>query len=133
MKKRLKSLSIFFASALTFALAACGGSSNKGSGDPNDGQNDIEDKTQTCASVDEAVSAVKDGLTTDQKNSILPGSCVTDTYTISASGNYYFTGVLSNVITVAKNSGNVHIFLEDIELSLAGSSLIASIRVSSVL
>ena len=115
-----------------FTLIACGGGSNKGSGDPDDGQNDIEDKTQTYASIGEAVDAVATSLTDDQKNSTLPDSYVQDTYAITTSGDYYFTGNLSNAITVAKNTGNVHIYLDNVTLNVTNSAAFSSKSGASV-
>ena len=138
--KLLSKISAFIlAVVLSVTLCACAGTnfSSNGSETGNEisnatseqlesGQNDISDVTETYSSVSSAVSAVSNSLTDDQKNSALPENCTTGVYEITSAGNYYFHGELTSAISVAKNKGNVHIYLDGVTLSVEGASAISA-------
>lgn len=140
-----KTISLMLALILAAALASCsgvtydatsGGTANATDGasgvptatvtDPDEGQNEIADQSETYASITEAVTALVDGLTDDQKNTALPTEYKTDVYTITEAGDYFFSGTLTGPITVAKNAENVHIYLENATLSVENASAISS-------
>lgn len=146
-----KIISLMLALILAAALAACsgvtydatspdgatvGGQTEKAASgaqtdaatdvDPDEGQNEIADRSETYASISEAVTALLDGLTDDRKNAVLPSEYATDVYAIEEAGDYYFSGALTGAITVAKNAGNVHIYLENATLSVENASAISS-------
>lgn len=141
-----KIISLLLALLLAAALASCGvtddatsdGTANATGSvsgdpsatvsdvDPDEGQNEIADQSETYASISEAVTALIDGLTEDQKNAVLPAEYKTDVYTIEEAGDYYFSGALTGPITVAKNAGDVHIYLENATLSVEGAAAISS-------
>ena len=89
-------------------------------------QNEIEDVTPTYNSISEATKALIDGITDDQKNVTLPVEYNTSVYEIKEAGDYYFTGELIGSISVAKNSGNVHIYLSDVNVNVEDGSVISS-------
>ncbi|MBQ3639620.1 MAG: hypothetical protein II955_03780, partial [Clostridia bacterium] len=125
-----KILSIALALILAAALAACGGKSGTGGGttdeqntnadtaDTTRGQNEIADTSETYQSISEVASALVGGLSDDQKNVALPTEYSSDVYSIAAAGNYYFSGALTGAVTVAKNAGNVHVYLDSVTLSV---------------
>ena len=135
-----KIISLLLALLLAAALASCGvtddatsdgtanatGAPTASDVDPDEGQNEIADQSETYASISEAVTALIDGLTEDQKNAVLPAEYKTDVYTIEEAGDYYFSGALTGPITVAKNAGDVHIYLENATLSVEGAAAISS-------
>lgn len=117
---------------LTVAALIMSGCSNKSgtnsttSVDTTSGQNEIEDLTPAYSSISEVTKALVDSLTDDQKRSELPSTYNSDVYSISEAGDYYFSGALTGAISVAKNSGNVHIYLDNISLTVTDSSAISS-------
>ena len=141
-----KIISILLALILAAALASCSGMTyNATSGDtagertatgtrsagetdvdPDEGQNEIADRSETYASISDAVTALLEGLTEDQKNAALPTDYKTGVYAIEEAGDYYFSGALTGPITVAKNAGDVHIYLESATLSVENASAISS-------
>ena len=94
--------------------------------DPDEGQNEISDTSETYTSISGAATALVEGLTEDQKNASLPAEYATGVYAIAEAGNYYFSGVLTEPITVAKNAGAVHVYLENASLSVENASAISS-------
>lgn len=124
MKKFFKLFVLCFAFVMSFTLAACG--NNSATDNTNDGQNEIADTSQTYTSISESTTALTNSLTNDQKNTTLPTEYNSDVYSISAAGNYYFSGNLTGAISVAKNSGDVHIYLDGATLSVEDNSAIAS-------
>ena len=140
-----KIISLMLALILAAALASCsgvtynatsGGTANATDGasgvptatdaDPDEGQNEIADRSEAYASISEAVTALLEGLTEDRKNAVLPSEYKTDVYTIEEAGDYYFSGALTGPITVAKNAGNVHIYLENATLSVENAAAVSS-------
>ena len=145
MKNKIKKLSLVLLLVLMFALGACSVKDNNpsdngnnggdpGTGDSGDGyneeveenQNEIEDTTPIYNSISESTTALVNTITEDEKNATLPETYVTDTYEIKEAGNYYFSGSLTSAISVAKNSGNVHIYLSDVSLSVTDDCVISS-------
>ena len=100
--------------------------------DPDSGQNEIADTTQTYASLSEAAQAVANSVTDDQKNVVPPEGVATDVYAITEAGDYYFTGELTSAITVDKNKGNVHIYLDNVSLSVEDDCAVSSKKGSYV-
>ena len=104
-----------------------GGNQDEGyNQDVEDNQNDIEDSTPTYNSIAGATTALVSAISDDEKNEELPLEYTSDKYEIKEAGNYYFTGTLTSAITVAKNSGNVHIYLDNVSLSVEDNSCISS-------
>ena len=99
---------------------------NSSNVDYDNGQNTIEDLTPTYSSISEIATALESGLSDEQKKIDLPSEHQSDVYSISEAGDYYFAGALSSAISVAKNSGNVHIYLDGVSLSVADSTAISS-------
>ena len=97
-----------------------------GASDPDEGQNRIADTSETYTSISGAAAALVEVLTDDQKNASLPAEYATGVYAITEAGNYYFTGALTAPITVAKNAGAVHVYLENVSLSAENASAISS-------
>lgn len=134
-----KILSIVLALILAAALAACGvttgtvtgdttgaQNTNEGTTDTDSGQNEIADTSETYTSIAGVAAALVSKLTDDQKNSALPAEYTSGEYSITTAGNYYFSGVLTGAVTVAKNAGNVHIYLDGATLSVENSTVISS-------
>ena len=133
-----KFLSIALALVLAAVLAACGGktgtdgdttdeqNTNADMADTNSGQNEIADTSETYQSISEVASALVGGLSDDQKNVALPTEYSSDVYSIAAAGNYYFSGALTGAVTVTKNAGNVHVYLDNVTLSVENASAISS-------
>lgn len=94
--------------------------------DPNTGQNTIVDTSLTYSSIAEVGVALAESLTVDQKNVTLPSEYTTGVYEITEAGNYYFTGDVTSAITVKKNSGNVHIYLDNVSMSVVDDTPISS-------
>lgn len=155
MNNKIKRLSLVLLIVLMFALGACsiknnnpndngnnggdpgisdpghngnnGGSSDDGYNEEvEENQNEIEDTTPIYNSISESTTALVESITEDEKNIALPEAYVTDTYEIKEAGNYYFSGSLTSAISVAKNSGNVHIYLKDVSLSVVDDCVISS-------
>lgn len=105
---------------------------NSSNVDYDSGQNTIEDLTPTYSSISEIATALESGLSDEQKKTDLPSEHQSDVYSISEAGDYYFAGALSSAISVAKNSGNVHIYLDGVSLSVADSNAISSKSGSNV-
>ena len=89
-------------------------------------QNEIEDITPTYNSITEAVDSMEKSITDDQKNDALPSEYNSGVYEIKEAGNYYFEGELTSAITVSKNAGNVHIYLNNVSLTVEDASAISS-------
>ena len=155
MKNKIKRLSLVLLFVLMFALGACsvrdnnpsdngnnggdpgisdpghngnnGGSSDDGYNEEvEENQNEIEDTTPIYNSISESTTALVESITEDEKNITLPETYVSDTYEIKEAGNYYFSGSLTSAISIAKNSGNVHIYLNDVSLSVTDDCAISS-------
>ena len=150
MNNKIKRLSLVLLIVLMFALGACsiknnnpndngnnggdpghngnnGGSSDDGYNEEvEENQNEIEDTTPIYNSISESTTALVESITEDEKNATLPETYVSDTYEIKEAGNYYFSGSLTSAISVAKNSGNVHIYLNDVSLSVVDDCVISS-------
>ena len=155
MNNMIKRLSLVLLIVLMFALGACsiknnnpndngnnggdpgisdpghngnnGGSSDDGYNEEvEENQNEIEDTTPIYNSISESTTALVESITEDEKNVTLPETYVSDTYEIKEAGNYYFSGSLTSAISVAKNSGNVHIYLNDVSLSVVDDCVISS-------
>ena len=140
MKNKIKRLSLVLLLVLMFALGACSVKDNNPSDNGNNGgssddgyneeveenQNEIEDTTPIYNSISESTTALVESITEDEKNVTLPETYVTDTYEIKEAGNYYFSGTLTSAISVAKNSGNVHIYLNDVSLNVTDDCAISS-------
>ncbi len=89
------------------------------------GQNEIEDVTPTYTSIIESTTALEESITQEQRNTSLPEEYTLNEYSITTAGNYYFSGnIENNAITVAKNVGSVHIFLDNVALSVDGKNAI---------
>ena len=133
MKKIIKSLVLCLAVIISFTFVACDNNKNNTNNtNTESGQNEIADTSATCTSISEATTALENSLTDDQKNTMLPAEYTTDVYSITSSGNYYFSGTLVSAITVAKNSGSVHIYLDNVSLSVENSCAISSKKGSNV-
>ena len=89
-------------------------------------QNEIEDITPTYNSITEAVDSMEKSITDDQKNDALPTEYNSGVYEIKEAGNYYFEGELTSAITVSKNAGKVHIYLNNVSLTVEDASAISS-------
>ena len=89
-------------------------------------QNEIEDITPTYNSITEAVDSMEASITDDQKNDVLPSEYNSGVYEIKEAGNYYFEGELTSAITVSKNAGKVHIYLNNVSLTVEDASAISS-------
>lgn len=134
MKTTVKYLVALLALLLAVSLAACnsnpagttGTNEQTGTTDTSVGQNEIADISENYASALSATTALADSLTDDQKNTAVPADCISGVFTIEEAGNYYFTGTLTQAITVAKNAGNVHLYLEDVTLSVEDGSAISA-------
>ncbi|MBO4323482.1 MAG: carbohydrate-binding domain-containing protein [Clostridia bacterium] len=132
MKLLSRISALVLAAVMAFALASCGDEfttneiNNATSEQLESGQNVIEDVSVTYSSVSSAVEAVGASLTDDNKNSTLPSGCVSGVYEITSAGNYYFSGELTSAITVAKKSGEVHIYLDGVTLSTESASAISA-------
>ena len=140
-----KFLTILSALILSVALVACGNTSgqttnnttdgqntNTTATDTDGGQNEIADVTETYSSISDVALALADGLTEDQKSTALPDEYSTGVNAIAEAGNYYFTGTLTKAITVAKNSGTVHIYLDNVTLSVEDDNAISAKAGASV-
>ena len=114
MKKFFKIFLMCLILVFSFSLAACGSNAE-------DGQNDIEDTSETYTSIKNVATRIGENLTSAQKSAVLPSEYQTDVYSIAEAGNYYFTGTLSSAISVATNSGDVHIYLNNATLSVDNS------------
>ena len=125
-----KLITFILALIMVLTLIACNninGNINGTSGQNTDiGQNEIADTSATYSSIAEATTALVESITDDQKNTELPIEYTTDVYTITESGDYYFTGELTSAIAVNKNAGEVHIYLEDVNLSVEDDCAISS-------
>lgn len=134
MKTTVKYLVALLALLLAVSLAACnpnpagttGTNEQTETTDTSVGQNEIADTAETYASALSATTALVSSLTDDQKNTTIPADCISGVFTIEEAGNYYFTGTLTQAITVAKNAGNVHLYLEDVTLSVEDGSAISA-------
>lgn len=100
--------------------------------DTESGQNEIADTSENYTSISAAATALAESLTEDQKNVEVPSDCTTGVYTIEEAGNYYFTGTLTQAITVSKNAGTVHIYLKNVTLSVEDDSAISSKKGANV-
>ncbi|MBO7078340.1 MAG: carbohydrate-binding domain-containing protein [Bacilli bacterium] len=89
-------------------------------------QNEIEDITPTYNSITEAVTSIDESISDDQKNDVLPSEYNSGVYEIKEAGNYYFEGELASAITISKNAGNVHIYLNSVSLTVEDASAISS-------
>ena len=111
-----------------FALVSCNGAGANDGGststsfDENAGQNEVADLTSTYDSIAEATSAVYDSLNEDAENTSAPEGAQT-VYAISEAGDYSFSGALNGAITVAKNLGNVHIYLENATVTVTDDNV----------
>ena len=142
MKKFANYLVVLLAVLLSVSLISCGitirlTESNETDGqtenvDTESGQNEIADTSETYASISAATTALAEGMTEDQKNVEVPSDCITGVYAIEEAGNYYFTGTLTQAITVAKNAGVVHIYLENVTLSVEDDNVISCKKGASV-
>ena len=124
-----KLITIILALIMALTLVACGttdGDTGDGTVDVNNGQNEIVDTSATYSSITEVTAALSGSITEDQKNTEKPTECTTGVYTITEAGDYYFTGELTSAITVNKNAGNVHIYLENVNLSVEDGNAISS-------
>ena len=125
-----KIITVILALIMALTLVACNNISGNTNGTAGQntgiGQNEIADTSATYTSIAEATTALVDSITEDQKNTELPTEYNTDVYTITESGDYYFTGELTSAIVVNKNVGNVHIYLKDVNLSLEDDCAISS-------
>lgn len=128
MKRILKIFVFCLMSLVLFTCSACGCRANNGSIDVPEDEPDVYiDTTETYNSILDATNAATERLTEDQKNSFMPfGNYLNNIYSITAPGNYYFYGQLTQAITVAKNVGHVHIYLEDVKLSVEDAAAISS-------
>ena len=88
------------------------------------GQNGVADTSEQYNSISGSVTALTGSLTDDQKNYTMPDETETDVYSITSSGNYSFSGTLTNAITV-KNAGDVHIYLDNVTLSVEDDNAIS--------
>ena len=129
MKKFFKIFSLCLVLLVSFAFTACG---NNTTDDTNNGQNEIEDTTSTYTSITESTTALTNSLTNDQKNTTLPTEYTSNTYSITTAGDYYFSGTLTGAITVAKNAGDVHIYLDGVILSVDGANAISTKKGANV-
>ena len=130
-----KVIGVTLLAAAALIMSGCSnksGNNSTTSVDTVSGQNVIEDLTPTYSSISEVTKALVDSLTDDQKRSELPSTYSSDVYSISASGDYYFSGALTGAINIAKNSGNVHIYLDNVSLTVTDSSAISSKAGSNV-
>ncbi len=89
-------------------------------------QNEIEDVTPTYNSITDAIDAIDESITDDQKIDTLPTEYNSGVYEIKEAGNYYFEGELTSAISVSKNAGNVHIYLNNVKLTVEDASAISS-------
>ena len=134
-----KIITVILALIMALTLVACdnmigntNGTSDKNTDtgstviDTDSGQNVIADTSATYSSMAEATTALAESITDDQKNTKLPAEYTTGVYAINEVGDYYFTGVINSAITVAKNAGEVHIYLEGVTLSVEDDSAISS-------
>lgn len=133
MKKIIKTLALLcFAIVISFTCFACdiycGKNPNNDSGNYDNGQNEIEDVTPTYNSISEATSALSSSLSSEQKNSTLPTNYVSNQCEITSSGNYYFSSSITNAITIAKNAGNVHIWLDNANITAEDDSAISAAK-----
>lgn len=133
MKKIIKTLALLcFAIVISFTCFACdiysGKNPNNDSGNYDNGQNEIEDVAPTYNSISEATSALSSSLSSEQKNSTLPTNYVSNQCEITSSGNYYFSGSITNAITIAKNAGNVHIWLDSANITAEDDSAISAAK-----
>ena len=133
MKKFLKFFVLCFAVMLSFALISCGSNTNEENNTSNNtdnstdsGQNEVVDVTPIYTSISESTAALTQSLTNDQKNTTLPSEYQENVYSIEVAGDYYFSGNLTGAITVAKNAGNVHIYLNGVTLTTDASNVISS-------
>ncbi len=110
----------------TIIDSGSGQSSSEVVSDSESGQNEIADTSATYSSIGEAAEALLSSITEDQKNTVLPEEYNEGVYTISEAGDYYFTGELTGGVTVNKNAGNVHIYLDGVTLSVEDDSAISS-------
>ena len=129
MKKFFKIFSFCLVLLVSFAFTACG---NNTTDDTNNGQNEIEDTTPTYTSITESTTALTNSLTNDQKNTSLPTEYTSNTYSITTAGDYYFSGTLTGAISIAKNTGNVHIYMDGVTLSVDGENAISSKKGANV-
>ncbi len=133
MKKYFNPTLLLLLAFPLISLSGCKGQNNNPSDfDPDEGQNEIPDQSENYDSISSAVAALKDSLTDDQKNTALPSSYESSVYAITAAGDYYFSGALSGAISVSKNAGNVHIYLDNVTLSVENDSLISSKKGANV-
>ena len=98
-----------------------------GGDDADSGQNEIQDISEIHDAISEAANATKEELSDEQKETEVPEEYSTS-YTITESGDYYFSGELGSAITVSKNAGNVHIYLDGVSLSVEDDSAISSAK-----
>ena len=145
--KMKKILSLLLTLVLVFALAACASVSDGAAGstasgategasgeqsastaatDPDEGQNEIADLSENYASITDAVTALVATLTEDRLSAALPAEYASGVYEIKEAGAYYFSGALTEPITVAKNAGDVHVYLENATLSVENAAAISS-------
>ena len=124
MKKILKMFFLCLIFITSFTIVACG--DNNSTDNTDIGQNEIADTTQTYESISESITALTNSLTNDQKNTTLPNEHSSDVYSITTAGDYYFSGNLTESISVAKNSGDVHIYLDGATLLVEDNSAISS-------
>jgi len=119
---------------ISFTFVGCGNNAKGNTTDNTDsGQNEIVDVTPTYTSISESTTALTNSLTDEQKNTTLPNEYTTDVYSISTAGDYYFSGTLTTAITVAKNAGDVHIYLSSVTLSVDGASAISAKKGANVI
>ena len=137
MKKIPKHLVVLLILLLAVSLVACnapasggtektGTAEQTGSVDTESGQNEIADTSETYNSISSATTALVNALTDDQKNTTPPTDCISGVSSIEEAGSYYFSGTLTQAITVAKNAGDVHIYLENVTLSVEDDNVISS-------
>lgn len=132
MKKGFKIFTLFLAAVTLLTFVACNSGKNEADVDTDSGQNEIADTSATYTSVSETTAALAERLTDEQKNTVLPSDYVSDVYSITDAGNYYFSGNLTGAITVAKNAGDVHIYLDGATLSVNDDCVISSKAGSNV-
>ena len=135
-KRFLKLFVLCFVAMFSFVFIGCKASAPENT-DQNKtdtatdstGQNEIADTSETTTSIKSAITTAQKSITGAQTNASLPeneSDYQTGVYEISSAGNYYFAGNLSGAITVNKKSGDVHLFLNGVTLSVENANAISA-------
>lgn len=85
-----------------------------------------KENDDTTTNIKNAIQSIKNDLIDEQTKTSAESYDGENLDQISTSGNYHYTGEITTTITVQKNSGIVHLYLENAKFSSPGEKIIDS-------